>query len=146
MTIDVSGYASDGSYAITCSTDWIEDDLAFDTVSQSGTDNCTFELETFEDTEVTTPDTYFYPYLDVTFISSGGATSDVSFYFAVVEKSDITYTAAEDLDTASNRTVTLDAAVYSPFGDGTAACSDAIDPETAKLDITRQNCDFTVTA
>ena len=146
VTIDVSGYASDGDYAITCSEDWLEDDFTFTSVTQSGDDNCTFELEALSDAEITTPQSVLYPYLDVTFVSSGGDTVDVSFYFAVVEASDITYTAAESLDTASGKTVTLDAAVYSPFGDDSMTCSDPIGSDSDKITFTRSGCDFTVTA
>ena len=86
ITLDASRYASDGSYAVTCSDDYLEDDGIFASVTQTGAGRCTFTLrvKAAADTTVEVAEqATSYPFLDVTFISTGGDRVDRSFFFFI---------------------------------------------------------------
>ena len=148
ISFNAGQYASDGSYAITC-TDYLEDDFFFTSVTQTGPGGCTFMMEIDPDADVTDRAQFlYYPYLDVTYDSAGGDTVDQSFYFFITEDSNIVYTPAQSLHTQTGRTITMDASVYSPFGANTRTCGSPIGfYDATKIQVLNQlGCDFTIGA
>ena len=143
IRFNASRYASDGSYRVVCSEDYVED-FAFISVEQSGENNCIFELEVDADADVS--EESFYAYLEMGYVSEGGDEAPLSFYFFITESSDIAFTPPEDLFTEDGLTVTLDASVYSPLGASTQTCSEPAGVDASKITVVRQGCDFTVTA
>ena len=147
ISFNAAPYASDGSYAITCSDDYLEDDFVFTSVTQTGSDMCTFMMEIDPDADVTDRAQFlYYPYLDVTYLSAGGDSVEQSFYFFITEDSNIVYTPAQSLHTQTGRTITMDASVYSPFGANTRSCGSPIGfYDATKIQVLNQlGCDFTI--
>ena len=147
ISFNAGQYASDGSYAITCS-DYLEDTV-FTSVTQTGSGGCTFMLEIDSSADVTDrAQSLYYPYLDVTYVSAGGDTVDQSFYFFITEDSNIVYTPAQSLHTQTGGRVTMDASVYSPFGANTRSCGSPTGfYDATKIQVLNQlGCDFTIGA
>ena len=147
ISFNAAQYASDGSYAITC-TDYLED-IVFTSVTQTGPGGCTFMMEIDSTADVTDrAQSLYYPYLDVTYVSAGGDTVDQSFYFFITEDSNIVYTPAQSLHTQSGGRVTMDASVYSPFGANTRSCGSPTGfYDATKIQVLNQlGCDFTIGA
>ena len=143
IRFNASRYASDGSYRVVCSEDYVED-FAFISVEQSGENNCIFELEVDADADIS--EESFYAYLEMGYVSEGGDEAPLSFYFFITESSNIAFTPPEDLPTEDGLIVTLDASVYSPLGASTQTCSEPAGVDASKITVVRQGCNFTVTA
>ena len=112
-TIDVSSYAADGSYTITCGT-ITESSALISLGSQSG---CSIP--------VTSAGTMGTATISIPYVSSGGHTLTSSLSIDVGAASNIVFTAPTGLKVGTNRTQTINALDYATDGGYTITCGTA---------------------
>ena len=138
LTLDVSSYAADGSYTISCGT-ITEFSALISLGSQTG---CSIPI-----TAATSTGTAF---ISVPYISSGGATTTRSISIDVGVASDIQFTAPSNLKVGINRTQTINALDYATDSGYTITCGTATSIDTTKLtsvarDSSGNGCGYTIT-
>ena len=138
LTLDVSSYATDGSYTISCGT-ITEFSALISLGSQTG---CSIPI-----TAATSTGTAF---ISVPYISSGGATTTRSISIDVGVASNIQFTAPSDLKVGINRTQTINALDYATDSGYTITCGTATSIDTTKLtsvarDSSGNGCGYTIT-
>ena len=137
--VDVSSYATDGNYTISCGTITTTDaDITLGT--QTG---CSVMITSV----ATTPQT-----ADITipYTSSGGGSTTGTLTLDVGVASNIVFTAPTGLKVGINRTQTIDASDYAADGGNTISCGTATNVDTARLasvvrDSSGNGCGFTIT-
>ena len=134
-TIDVSSYAVDGQYTISCGTATGVD--AKINIARSGCDY------TITPTGTQGAATFTVPYT-----SSGGDTHNGSISITVVAASTITFNAPSNLSVVAGGSTAVDAGDYASDGTYTITCGDAtaVSAKFASVARTAGSCDFTVTA
>ena len=144
-TIDVSAYASDGSYTITCGT-ITESSALISLGSQSG---CSIP--------VTSGSTMGTATISIPYASSGGHTLTSSLSVDVGAASSIVFNAPTGLTVGTNRTLTIDASDYASDGGYTITCGTATNtganvPTTGTVALTSvvrdssgNGCGYTIT-
>ena len=138
LTLDVSSYATDGSYTISCGT--ISEFSAL--ISLGAQTGCSIPI-----TAATSTGTAF---ISVPYISSGGATTTRSISIDVGVASDIQFTAPSDLKVGINRTQTINALDYATDSGYTITCGTATSVDSTKLtsvvrDSSGNGCGYTIT-
>ena len=138
LTLDVSSYATDGSYTITCGT--ISEFSAL--ISLGAQTGCSIPI-----TAATSTGTAF---ISVPYISSGGATTTRSISIDVGVASDIQFTAPSNLKVGINRTQTINALDYATDSGYTITCGTATSVDSTKLtsvarDSSGNGCGYTIT-
>ncbi len=138
LTLDVSSYATDGSYTISCGT--ITEFSAL--ISLGAQTGCSIPI-----TAATSTGTAF---ISVPYISSGGATTTRSISIDVGVASNIQFTAPSDLKVGINRTQTINALDYATDSGYTITCGTATSIDTTKLtsvarDSSGNGCGYTIT-
>ena len=138
LTLDVSSYATDGSYTITCGT--ISEFSAL--ISLGAQTGCSIPI-----TAATSTGTAF---ISVPYISSGGATTTRSISIDVGVASDIQFTAPSNLKVGINRTQTINALDYATDSGYTITCGAATSVDSTKLtsvarDSSGNGCGYTIT-
>ena len=138
-TIDVSSYAADGSYTISCGT--ITESSAL--ISLGAQNGCSIEI-----TAGSTPNQTAN--ITIPYISSGGHTLSATLTLDVGAASSIIFTAPTGLKVGINRTQTIDALDYATDGGYTITCGTATGVDTTKLvsvvrDISGNGCGYTIT-
>ncbi len=144
-TIDVSAYAADGSYTITCGT--ITESSAL--ISLGTQDGCNIP--------VTSAGTMGTAAISIPFASSGGHTLTSSLSIDVGAASSIVFNAPTGLRVGTNRTLTIDASDYASDGGYTISCGTATNtaanvPTTGTVALTSvvrdssgNGCSYTIT-
>ena len=138
LTLDVSSYATDGSYTISCGT--ISEFSAL--ISLGAQTGCSIPI-----TAATSTGTAF---ISVPYISSGGATTTRSISIDVGVASDIQFSAPSDLKVGINRTQTINALDYATDSGYTITCGTATSVDSTKLtsvvrDASGNGCGYTIT-
>ena len=138
LTLDVSSYAADGSYTISCGT--ITEFSAL--ISLGAQTGCSIPI-----TAATSTGTAF---ISVPYISSGGATTTRSISIDVGVASNIQFTAPSNLKVGINRTQTINALDYATDSGYTITCGTATSIDTTKLtsvarDSSGNGCGYTIT-
>ena len=138
LTLDVSSYAADGSYTITCGT--ISEFSAL--ISLGAQTGCSIPI-----TAATSTGTAF---ISVPYISSGGATTTRSISIDVGVASNISFTAPSNLKVGINRTQTINALDYASDSGYTITCGTATSVDSTKLtsvvrDSSGNGCGYTIT-
>ena len=144
-TIDVSAYAADGSYTITCGT--ITESSAL--IELGTQDGCSIP--------VTSDTTQGTATISIPFASSGGHTLTSSLSVDVGAASSIVFTAPTGLTVGTNRSLTIDALDYATDGGYTITCGTATNtaanvPTTGTVALTSvvrdtsgNGCGYTIT-
>ena len=137
--VDVSSYATDGNYTISCGT-ITETDADITLGTQTG---CSVLITSV----ATTPQT-----ADITipYTSSGGGSTTGTLTLDVGVASNIVFNAPTGLKVGINRTQTIDASDYAADGGNTISCGTATNVDTARLasvvrDSSGNGCGFTIT-
>ena len=143
-TIDVSTYAADGTYTITCGT-ITESDPDITLGTQTG---CSIEI-TAGSTSGQTAD------ITIPYTSAGGHTITSTLTIDIVEPSNIAFNAPAGLQVGTNRTLTIDASDYATDGNYTITCGNATNiaanvptsGTVALMSVTRtaNTCSYTIT-
>ena len=138
LTLDVSSYAADGSYTISCGT--ITEFSAL--ISLGAQTGCSIPI-----TAATSTGTAF---ISVPYISSGGATTTRSISIDVGVASNIQFTAPSNLKVGINRTQTINALDYATDSGYTITCGTATSIDTTRLtsvarDSSGNGCGYTIT-
>ena len=137
-TLDVSIYASDGSYTISCGTITESSPL----ISISSQTGCDISVNTGSNTGSAN--------ISIPYVSSGGHTLTSTLTIDVGAVSDITFTAPTGLKVGFNRTQTINALDYVSDGSFTISCGDATSIDTTEIssvvrDSSGNGCSFTIT-
>ena len=137
-TLDVSIYASDGSYTISCGTITESSPL----ISISSQTGCDISVTAGTNTGTAS--------ISIPYVSSGGHTLTSTLTIDVGAVSDITFTAPTGLKVGFNRTQTINALDYVSDGSFTISCGDATSIDTTEIssvvrDSSGNGCSFTIT-
>ena len=138
IILDVSSYASDGSYTISCGTITESSPL----ISISSQTGCDISVATGSSTGSAN--------ISIPYASSGGHTLTSTLTIDVSAVSDITFTAPTGLKVGINRTQTINALDYVSDGTYTITCGDATSIDTTEIssvvrDSSGNGCSFTIT-
>ena len=138
LTLDVSSYATDGSYTISCGT--ISEFSAL--ISLGNQTGCSIPVIAGTSTGTAV--------ISVPYISSGGATTTRSISIDVGVASNIQFTAPSNLKVGINRTQTINALDYATDSGYTITCGTATSVDSTKLtsvvrDSSGNGCGYTIT-
>ena len=139
-TLDVSSYATDGSYTISCGT--ITEFSALISLGAQTQGSCSIPVTASTGTGTAT--------ISVPYISSGGATLTRSVSIDVGVASNIQFTAPSNLKVGINRTQTINALDYASDSGYTITCGTATSVDSTKLtsvvrDSSGNGCGYTIT-
>ena len=136
-TFDLSSYATDGSYDITCSFDQSSRHSLLTSVTPTG---CSFA--------VTAGSTQGAATIALTYTSAGGHTRNATIALNIGAASSITYTAPTGLRVRTSASIAIDASGYASDSDYTITCADATSVSTTLASVTRTTgtCIFSITA
>ena len=134
-TFDMSSYASDGSYTITCGTIATSSSL----VTLGAQNGCSIPI--------TSGSTAGTAQISVPYTSSGGATQTSTISVDTAVASNIQFTAPTDLKVGINRTRTIDASQYATDGGYAITCGTATAIDNTKLTSVTQGtgCSYVIT-
>ena len=137
-TIDVSSYATDGSYAISCGDATGINASRLASVTHTGS-SCSFEVTTAANQGATS---FVVPYR-----SSGGATLNGTVSLSVGPASNIVFTAPAGLDVHVGETLLVHANDYASDGPYSLQCGTAASVSASLASVVRTagTCDYTIT-
>ena len=146
LEIDASGYASDGSYAITCADATGVDNTKLTSVSRTA-NSCDF---TIDPVDALTPANQGTTTFSIAFTSAGGHSITRSIAVNIGPDSNLTFTAPSTFTLGRNRTLVINAlaAISGENAAYTVSCADATGVDANKMTVTRSSsgnrCSFTV--